>query len=199
MDYGPSQIGRPGRSGVWTRIRINPVGLTLFPLGFALIFTTFALDAYVAWRYRDSYQRKDFVITQVDAGGQTARGVLVGEGAPFDVAAADARSDASQEVAVLPLRIRDRQTVIAGDYSVKAAVGARVAVWHNPELRNHVNFHLREVVPVQWMPTPPGLRPVLVWIPLALICFWITPRVFRWTVTRTKAIYTETLLDEPRT
>jgi hypothetical protein len=45
MDHGPSQIGRPGRRGVWTRIRINPVGLTLFPLGFALIFTTFALDA----------------------------------------------------------------------------------------------------------------------------------------------------------
>ena len=40
MDYGPSQLGRPGRRGRWTRIRINPVGLTLFPLGFALIFTT---------------------------------------------------------------------------------------------------------------------------------------------------------------
>ena len=68
MDYtGPSQIGQPGRHGVWTRLRVNP-GAFVWVFSAMAIFYALqqAIETYPVAMHRDTYRAATFVAARIE-------------------------------------------------------------------------------------------------------------------------------------
>ena len=69
MDFiGPSEIGRPGHAGVWTRLRVNP-GAFVWVFSAIAIFYALAqaVETYPVAMRRDSYRPATFVVTRIES------------------------------------------------------------------------------------------------------------------------------------
>lgn len=181
---GAEHLGRPGRAGLWTHLRINPaVPIVLIAVAAAFFPLRRAITSFVFWHYRATYQQVDFVMGEPDdnAGYPLVRGTLEPGGEAW-LMSAD-RTPAGY--------------VLASDRSVVIAPGRRVRVWWS-EAAPVIGFPSgsTKIMPVSTMPQLPGLLRILAWLGASLVTLlaglWLAARpIFRSRTWRSETLYDE--------
>jgi hypothetical protein len=176
MDWiGSSEIGRPGRHGVWTRFRFNP-GVIVWPLcGLAIFYALArAIETYPVAKHRDSYRQATFVVRTI-AQDEWAEGVIEPGG---------------REHRHLLERTLKHGWVLA-ESTVLAIPGRELRVWWS-------DAEGAPVVPVSKMPCLPRREMTPFWIVFAVGLFFAALRFTYRAQEHAVEKRTEVLFDEPR-
>jgi hypothetical protein len=152
-----------------------------------------AIGAFVWWKYRATYSRLDFVMTEIAPDGDIARGYLVQPGAPV----ADEAGVPSGEEWVLETARTSTGVVFASAPEIAAAPGARVPVWWSREAPGigYGGGRATNIASVSNVPQLPGPWPFLSWSAVAIAALWLGAKFFVWTARKARIVTTETLLD----
>jgi hypothetical protein len=178
-----SSIGRPGRPGLWTRVRFHPQVLVwLATWGIAFLPAREAIPGWIYWYYGPTYRQVDFVMGAADdnAGAPLTRG----------------RLEPSGEAWVMGLRATPAGYVLESDPAIAHGPGKRIRVWWSDDAPV-VGYrgHSTRIMPTSAFPRVPGLLAALGWTGLVLLTFaagfWALARLRL----RTRVWGTETLLD----
>lgn len=180
---GPSEIGRPGRFGVWTRFRFNK-GAIVWPLcGLAIFYAVArAFEAYPVAKHHATYRQGTFVV------GTTVQDTWRGEVLSMW---ADGVIEPAGKAYRHPVeRTLGLDWVLAGT-TVQALPGRRMPVWFS-------DVEEAPVVPVSTMPCVPKPEMTLFWLVFAVGLFFAGLRFTYRAQEKRIERRTEVLFDEPR-